>query len=216
MDHLFEVGEMYRNEIGRYEVLSIDEPKMLIRYEDDREHEVAIVTQTRIWQRIVDEELASNMASAKSKKKRQAPPREAIDTNKEKIRRVLTYKGIPAGQMRLYKALWDRENRGLPFAELAEATHGDVNEASSTLGALGNRVSQTLGEDENSRLIIERWHDKRYYLSYAMLAFIAETPSFKEALESSEQSWFDRHTPTAWSFRWNEDGQSGYLQEFTR
>lgn len=216
MDHSFEVGKEYRNRNGSYTVLTIEEPKMAIRYEDGHEEVATITIQERIWQAMQDEAQGPARKSATRKKRHRRPPRHVTESAKEKIKIVMTYKSIPPGQMRLYKALWDVENRGLTFAELAEATHCNLDETRGTLGALGNRVTQTLGEDEDSRLLIEHWSDDCYYLSPEMLDFIEATSSFKESLENSEQVMFDRHTPTAWSFIWDEDRQAGSLVKFTR
>lgn len=215
MDQLFEVGEVYRNRNGFYEVLSIAEPHMRIRYEDGREQEVTIDTQRRIWESMIDEDLVAEETAAGSREKRQRPERHASAVARERVRQVMTHIPIPAGQMRFYKALWDSGNNGLSFAELAAVTRCSTKEARSTLGALGNRVTYALGDGVNSRLIVERWNGL-YYLSPEMLAYIEATPSFKEALATSEQSMFDLQTPTAWWFVWHADGQSGNLEQFTR
>ena len=52
MDHPFEVGKTYRNRYGRYQVLSIDGPKMRVRYEDGREINLTIAIQTQILEGI--------------------------------------------------------------------------------------------------------------------------------------------------------------------
>ena len=48
MVHPFEVGEVYRNRDGRYEVLAIEELKMRIRHEEGHENGVIIINQGRI------------------------------------------------------------------------------------------------------------------------------------------------------------------------
>lgn len=68
MDHKFEVGKEYSNRNGRYQVLSIEEPKMRIRYEDGREDNVTIAIQARIWQAIRDETQQPKPAGKKGKK----------------------------------------------------------------------------------------------------------------------------------------------------
>ena len=55
MNHPFTIGDRYRNRIGQYEVLSIDDPQMNIRYTDGHEQTVNVATQARIWQAIQDE-----------------------------------------------------------------------------------------------------------------------------------------------------------------
>jgi len=56
MRHPFRVGDTYRNRDGEYEVISIDEPKMVIRYSDGRVLEAKVGIQARIWQNIRAEE----------------------------------------------------------------------------------------------------------------------------------------------------------------
>ena len=52
MKNPFEVGETYRNNLGEYEVISIDEPNMTIELEDGRTIETTVKLQARIWKRI--------------------------------------------------------------------------------------------------------------------------------------------------------------------
>jgi hypothetical protein len=53
-EHPFQVGKLYRNRDGEYQVISINEPNMLIRYLDGRTVESPIVLQARIWENIQD------------------------------------------------------------------------------------------------------------------------------------------------------------------
>jgi hypothetical protein len=51
--HPFTVGQQYRNRDGEYQVISINEPNMVIRYMDDgRTIESSIALQARIWENI--------------------------------------------------------------------------------------------------------------------------------------------------------------------
>jgi hypothetical protein len=52
--HPFKVGKQYRNRDGEYQVISINEPNMVIRYQDGRTVESSIVLQARIWENIQD------------------------------------------------------------------------------------------------------------------------------------------------------------------
>ena len=52
--HPFSVGKHYRNRDGEYEVISIDEPNMVIRYLDGSTIESSIALQARIWENIQD------------------------------------------------------------------------------------------------------------------------------------------------------------------
>ncbi len=50
MSHPFRVGEVYGNRLGAYRVVSIDEPNMIVRYDDGRLLESDIATLARIWE----------------------------------------------------------------------------------------------------------------------------------------------------------------------
>jgi len=50
--HPFTVGNQYCNRDGAYQVLSINEPNMVIRYLDGRTLESSIALQARIWENI--------------------------------------------------------------------------------------------------------------------------------------------------------------------
>ncbi len=52
MKHPFEVGETYRNNLGEYEVVSIDEPDMTIKMEDGTIIETTVKLQRRILKRL--------------------------------------------------------------------------------------------------------------------------------------------------------------------
>ena len=75
MDHPFEVGKQYRNRYGRYQVLSINEPKMRVRYEDGREIKVTIAIQARILEGIQLEAQQPKPAAmvTKGRKKKRSP-----------------------------------------------------------------------------------------------------------------------------------------------
>ena len=57
-DHPFRTGDRYRNRVGDYIVLVIDGDTMTVRYDDGRELKLNVSTQARIWQNILDDELA--------------------------------------------------------------------------------------------------------------------------------------------------------------
>jgi hypothetical protein len=50
--HPFTVGKQYRNREGEYQVISINEPNMVLRYLDGRTIESSIALQARIWENI--------------------------------------------------------------------------------------------------------------------------------------------------------------------
>lgn len=68
MDHPFEIGKQYKNHIGRYQVLTIEPPKMLVRYDDGREQILTIETQARIWTNMAIDERAARKKSGRPKK----------------------------------------------------------------------------------------------------------------------------------------------------
>lgn len=52
---MFKVNGTYANRIGKYTVLSINPPKMTVRYEDGSVAELKIAVQERIWENIADD-----------------------------------------------------------------------------------------------------------------------------------------------------------------
>jgi len=56
MKGIFQVGAKYRNRHGEYEIVSLDGPKMVIRYSNGSVLETTVELQTRIWQNIQAEE----------------------------------------------------------------------------------------------------------------------------------------------------------------
>ena len=68
---MFEVGGAYANRIGKYTVLEINEPKMVVRYQNGNTAELNINIQFRIWENIqAEEEAIANRVQRK--KDRQA------------------------------------------------------------------------------------------------------------------------------------------------
>ena len=68
--HPFQVGEQYCNEDGVYTVVQLEEPNMVIQYEDGRALSSSILLQARIWERIQDEKriAAKNVATKKNQR----------------------------------------------------------------------------------------------------------------------------------------------------
>ena len=58
IEHPFSVGDKYRNRLGEYEVISIDEPKILVRYDDGTLLEGTVQILERIWRNILADEEA--------------------------------------------------------------------------------------------------------------------------------------------------------------
>lgn len=64
--HPFEVGRQYRNEDGVYTVLRIQEPDMVIQYENGRTLMSSIALQARIWERICEEDAIGQAVRSRS------------------------------------------------------------------------------------------------------------------------------------------------------
>ena len=67
---MFEVGGKYSNRMGKYTVLEINEPKMMVEYKDGTTVELNISIQERIWENIVAEQEIAQSRSARTKKAR--------------------------------------------------------------------------------------------------------------------------------------------------
>ena len=68
---MFEVNGIYANRKGAYTILSINGPKMVVRYEDGSEATLKVGMQERIWQNIsAEEEAQEAVRRAKAAKKR--------------------------------------------------------------------------------------------------------------------------------------------------
>ncbi|MCA9997918.1 MAG: hypothetical protein KDE56_19295 [Anaerolineales bacterium] len=131
----------------------------------------------------------------------------------QQITDVMTYRAIPAGQMRLIKPLYEAYPEWLTLEEFNNTSDCSIG---STLGALGNRVTARLGKNRvrSSSLLITQ-ENKQYRLTEDMVSFIRSVPDFERALGSDIQRFF-RHTPEAFSFIWNTDKTGGELQQFRR
>lgn len=64
---MFEVDGTYTNRIGTYRVLSVDPPKMTVRYEDGTVAELNINIQARIWDNIQSEQEARRARGARQR-----------------------------------------------------------------------------------------------------------------------------------------------------
>ena len=73
MTHCFQVGGKYRNRKGEYEVISINDTNMVIRYSDGSILESPIVDQDRIWRNIQREELRDRLPKPKPKQRGASP-----------------------------------------------------------------------------------------------------------------------------------------------
>lgn len=53
--HPFKVGAQYHNRDGNYQVISIDAPNMVIRYQNGRTLKSSIALQARIWENMQED-----------------------------------------------------------------------------------------------------------------------------------------------------------------
>lgn len=70
----FKIGEKYRNRHGEYEVVSIDRPKMVIRYSDGQIVKTTVQMQQRIRRNIQLDEIAPKVALGSRGRSRKKPP----------------------------------------------------------------------------------------------------------------------------------------------
>jgi len=64
----FEVDGVYQNRKGKYTVLSVDPPKMTVRYDDGSFAELKIDVQARIWENIVSEMEVRSLSRARRRR----------------------------------------------------------------------------------------------------------------------------------------------------
>jgi len=108
------------------------------------------------------------------------------------IRRIVTRKSIPPGQITLYKALYEAGYNRVSKTQLADKIRWSDDESLiGVLGALGNRVVQTEGLSSDASvfdLMIERG-ERNGELYYRMLpdlrTVINSLPTLREAMALS-------------------------------
>jgi len=72
-------------------------------------------------------------------------PRQRGEVTVDDIRRVLTRRRLPNGQLALYNALYSAGEHGLSSSDLAVAMNRSRDQISGVLGALGRRINNTEG-----------------------------------------------------------------------
>ena len=155
MDHPFEVGKAYRNRYGRYHVLSIDDPKMRIRYEDGREIKVTIAIQAQILAGIQLQESTAVKKGARRKTKKQGGKAATKASEQEKliaeiletddaIFEILTRLVIPPGQLDLYLFFARNPDDYFSQQEIADAVRGSNLEGQrGVFMAFGKRIGRS-------------------------------------------------------------------------
>lgn len=95
------------------------------------------------------------------------------------VRRMLTRRRVPDGQLALYTALYAAGDEGMTMSQLTEATGRTAQELSGVLGALGNRINRTQGlEDQGATSVVLNFHRAGNQWWYRM------RPVLREALEA--------------------------------
>ena len=158
MDHPFKVGKTYRNRSGHYQVLSIDDPKMLVRYEDKREINLTIAIQTQILEGIQDVESMQKAAPKRGRRKsgsagkrsRKGGPTKAnnrekliaeILENDEAIFEILTRLVIPPGQIDIYRLFLKHPDDFFSRQQIANAIRdSNINSQGGVFMAFGKRI----------------------------------------------------------------------------
>lgn len=79
------------------------------------------------------------------------PPASELDVSLQAVRRMLRRRRVPDGQRALYRALYDAGDKWMTLSELADAMDRSPAQLAGVLGALGNRINQTEGlEDQGA------------------------------------------------------------------
>ena len=161
MDHTFEIGKTYRNRYGRYQVLSINEPKMRVRYEDGREINLTVAIQVQILEgiQLAELEQAAALKSGRrksgstTKKSRKRGPTKAdqrekliaeILENDEVIFEILTRLVIPPGQINTYRLFAKHPDDDFSQQQIADAIRGsDRQSLGGVFMAFGRRIGSS-------------------------------------------------------------------------
>ena len=178
MDHPFEIGKTYRNRKGAYEVLTIEETDMRVRYEDGRQETLFINTQIlawSIWQDMPEPPPPVVKKSARRKGKQPTQKLPSKPSRQEKliaeilkedkaIYEILAGRVIPPGQIDLYRLLLQHPDDYFSIQEIADQVRGgDRQSEQSVLRAFGNRIKGSSDERVKSvspynRLFFEEKH----------------------------------------------------------
>jgi len=92
MSYPFRIGGLYRNRQGEYEVVSIDEPTMIVRFDNGRILTAEISKLAKIWENIQEE--AAVPASVMEKTER------AINRTKAASRKRSSFRGLTEGDFK--------------------------------------------------------------------------------------------------------------------
>ena len=104
---MFELNGVYRNRIGEYTVLTLNGPRMTVRYADGSEAELNVNIQARIWENIVAEQEA-----------RAASSRHLRSSNKDTTHYIKAV-SLPPGEELAFPG-WQERVVMVPTSELAQ------------------------------------------------------------------------------------------------
>jgi len=223
MDHQFEVGKQYRNRYGRYQVLSINGPKMHVRYEDGREIDLTIAIQVQILAGIQDAEAAApkraRRKSGSTRKKggkdgtTKADEREKLIAeileNDEAIFEILTRLVIPPGQINTYRFFLKHPDDFFSQQQIADATR-DSNQESlrGVFMAFGRRIGSSPDPRVSSlhpRYALFFQHKRSdagtlYRIRRRMVEIFESYPKFYDFLMNDSRPWLpDEFGSEHWS-----------------
>jgi hypothetical protein len=213
MDHPFEVGKTYRNRYGRYQVISIDEPKMRVRYEDGREINLTIAIQVQILQGIQDAE--AHEASKRPRRKTGAAKKRGADAgptkadkreklvaeileNDEVIFEILTRLTIPPGQINTYRFFLKNPDDFFSQQQIADATRGSDQESlRGVFMAFGRRIGSSPDPRVSSltpRYTLFFEHKRRggetlYQIRQRVVEIFETYPQFHDFLINDNRPW---------------------------
>jgi hypothetical protein len=215
MDHQFEVGKTYRNCYGRYQVLSIDDPKMRVRYEDGREINLTIAIQVQILAGIQDAESAQSAVSKRSRRKSgsstkkgkkrgptKADQREKLIAeileNDEAIFEILTRLVIPPGQIDTYRFFINHPDDDFSLQQIADAIRGSDRQS---LGGVFMAFGRRIGSSPDPRISLlnprnalffehrRRGGDSLYRIRQRVVQIFKTYPQFFDFLINDNRSW---------------------------
>ncbi len=151
MHHPFRVGEVYRNRLGPYEVVSIDAPTMTVRYPDGKIIKGDIATFARIWDNLKAEAAAVKSGVTASTRGQPVRPGD-VDT----VERTLRPRN-KGKQGALFEGLTERDFQ-------ASVTGTSWRARDYLGGLLAQRLSDALGEFFQSWAI---YRQVRVYIVHA-------------------------------------------------
>ena len=100
------------------------------------------------------------------------------NSHQEKIRKMISRRGVSQGQLQLYRILFEAGDSGISWAELVSKMARTRAQMAGVLGALGMRINRTEGLDDGQGIshILDLWEDNGEW-------FYRMKPELREAIE---------------------------------